>query len=59
VERFHILEEEQSGVDRISFRLMNRLYDLTLDEWYHHFGFENNTTTNHTIFFTLNPAPLN
>ena len=29
VGRYHVLEEEQPGVDRISFHLMNREYELT------------------------------
>ena len=46
VGRYHNPEENQPGVDRISFRLMNREYDLTLDEWCHYFGFDNSTSAN-------------
>jgi hypothetical protein len=33
VGQYHNSEESQPGVDRISFRLMNHEYELTLDEW--------------------------
>ena len=41
----------------MSFRLMNREYELTLDEWCNYFGFENSTTANRYACFTLNPSP--
>ena len=59
VGRYHTPEEDQPGVDRISFHLMNREYELTLDEWCHYFGFNNSTTANRFTCFTMNPSPLN
>jgi hypothetical protein len=56
---YHNSEENQPGINRISFRLMNREYELTLDEWCHYFGFDNSTSANHFTCFTLNPSPLN
>jgi hypothetical protein len=56
---FHIPEEEQPRVGRIPFRLMNHEYYWTLDEWFHHFGFDNSTTANCFNCFTMNPSPLN
>ena len=57
VNRYYNSEENQPGVDRISFRLMNREYDLTLDEWCNHFGFENSAIANRYACLTLNPSP--
>jgi hypothetical protein len=58
VERYYVSEEEFHGVDQIKFRLMNREYVLTLDEWCHHFGFDNRTTAIRATCFTFNPSPL-
>ncbi|KAK1631292.1 hypothetical protein QYE76_005607 [Lolium multiflorum] len=55
--RYYNSEENIRGVDRISFRLMNREYNLTLNEWCNLFGFENSATTNLYACFTLNPSP--
>ncbi|KAK1651284.1 hypothetical protein QYE76_069089 [Lolium multiflorum] len=57
VNHYYNTEENQPGVDQISFHLMNSEYDLTSDEWCNHFGFENNATANRYAGFTLNPSP--
>ncbi|KAK1644314.1 hypothetical protein QYE76_062119 [Lolium multiflorum] len=57
VNHYYNTEENQPRVDRISFRLMNHKYDLTLDEWCNHFGFENSATAYRYASFTLKPSP--
>ena len=57
VGKFYCSEEECPGVDQISFRLMNREYDLTLDNWCHYFGFENSPTAIRASSFMINPSP--
>jgi hypothetical protein len=59
VGRYHASKEDQPGVDRVSFLLMNREYLLTLDEWCHYFGFDNSTTAKPFACFTINTSPLN
>jgi hypothetical protein len=59
VGRYHTPGEDQPGVNRISFCLMNRECELTPDEWCHYFGFNNNTSIKRFACFTLNLPPLN
>ena len=47
----------EEGIDRITFQLMNRKYNMSLNEWCDHFGFFNGDAYVRCADRGLNPSP--
>ena len=47
----------EEGVDRVTFQLMDRSYDISFNEWCHHFRFLNSDDRLRSVHQGLTPSP--